>query len=194
MRSPWDTPLLLPEDLRKWVPENHMVHFFYCFNPRAHMKRDGALTVGLIPRPLGRKTGGAGDLFPRIRYAFKEKASIPHRWYQTSPPAGAFVAAPCWCQTRRCPLVPHTTATRDCRWHHTALLVPHTALLVPDTPLLVPTYPTRPRCQTHRTRPAKNGVCAVLKPYSQPPDKPLTELSRVMPAPAVRLRFLPEET
>ena len=22
-----DTPLLLPEDLRKWVPENHMVHF-----------------------------------------------------------------------------------------------------------------------------------------------------------------------
>ena len=41
------------------------------------MKRDSALTVGLIPRPLGRKTGGAGDLFPRIRYAFKEKASIP---------------------------------------------------------------------------------------------------------------------
>jgi AcrR family transcriptional regulator len=28
---------------------------------------------------LGRKTGGAGDLFPRIRYAFKEKSSIPRR-------------------------------------------------------------------------------------------------------------------
>jgi hypothetical protein len=29
---------------------------------------------GLIPRPLGRKTGGAGDLFPRIRKDFKEKS------------------------------------------------------------------------------------------------------------------------
>ncbi|MDR1308061.1 MAG: hypothetical protein LBK74_10875, partial [Treponema sp.] len=27
--------------------------------------------------PLGRKTGGAGDLFPRIRKDFKEKSSIP---------------------------------------------------------------------------------------------------------------------
>jgi hypothetical protein len=32
---------------------------------------------GLIPRSLLRKTGGAGDLFPRVRKDFKEKFSIP---------------------------------------------------------------------------------------------------------------------
>jgi hypothetical protein len=32
---------------------------------------------GLISRPLGRKTGGVGDLFPHKRKDFKEKSSIP---------------------------------------------------------------------------------------------------------------------
>jgi hypothetical protein len=32
---------------------------------------------GLIPRPLERKTGGVGDLFPHRRKDFKEKSSIP---------------------------------------------------------------------------------------------------------------------
>jgi hypothetical protein len=35
------------------------------------------ISRGIIPRPLGRKAGGAGDLFPRIRKDFNEKSSIP---------------------------------------------------------------------------------------------------------------------
>jgi hypothetical protein len=37
----------------------------------------GRSPFGVIPRPLGRKTGGVGDLFPHIHKYFKEKSSIP---------------------------------------------------------------------------------------------------------------------
>jgi hypothetical protein len=36
--------------------------------------------LGSIPRPLGRNTGGAGDLFPRKHINFKGKSLIPS-WF-----------------------------------------------------------------------------------------------------------------
>jgi hypothetical protein len=37
----------------------------------------GLITSGLIPRPLGRKAGGAGDLFPRIRKVSRKNLQYP---------------------------------------------------------------------------------------------------------------------
>ena len=48
----------------------------YGRKPKGDRLKSILITWGLIPRPLGRKTGGRGDLFPSIHKDFKEKSSI----------------------------------------------------------------------------------------------------------------------
>ncbi|MDR0638729.1 MAG: hypothetical protein LBG27_07510 [Spirochaetaceae bacterium] len=48
-----------------------------CAQLPQNYKINDLIPIGLILRPLGRKSGGAEDLFPRIHKDFREKSSIP---------------------------------------------------------------------------------------------------------------------